>query len=117
MSAYTDEQSSFFFDLCKLGLWLKEQGYEVSEGEGWRPPWVAEVYAKQGKGSKLSLHIDRLAHDLIIRKNGVEVGPEDYKRAGAAWKALNEKNAWGGDFTGNVAGDFQHFSRSFGGRK
>lgn len=118
MSSYTDLQSKFFFNLCRFGLWLEGQGYEVGEGEGWRPPWVAAIYAEQGKGSKLSLHIDRLAHDLIIRhEDGSEVGPEDYKRCGAAWKALDADNAWGGDFTGKTAGDFQHFSAAYGGRR
>jgi len=117
MSAYTDLQSKFFFNLCRLGLWLEAQGYEVSEGEGWRTPEQAALNAKTGKGIKASLHIDRMAHDLIIRKNGVEVGPDDYKRAGAAWKALDGLNRWGGDFTGTTAGDFQHFSQEYGGRK
>lgn len=117
MSEYTREQSSFFFDLCRFGLWLEAQGYDVGEGEGWRPPWVAKVYAEQGKGSKTSVHIDRMAHDLIIRKDGTEVGEADYRRAGEAWKALNPRNRWGGDFKGKTAGDMQHFSREWQGRK
>ena len=117
MSEYSTLQSIFFFNLCRFGLWLEAQGYEVGEGEGWRPPWVAEVYAQQGKGSRVSLHIDRLAHDLIIRKNGKEVGAEDYKRCGEAWKTIHKLNRWGGDFKGDTAGDFQHYSMEYGGRK
>lgn len=116
MSAYSQQQSIFFFNFCRLGLWLEEQGYEVGQGEGWRPPEVAAIYASKGTGSKNSLHTDRMAHDIVIRKDGVEVGPDDYKRAGTAWKALDKLNRWGGDFTGKTAGDFQHFSMEWGGR-
>lgn len=117
MSAYTQEQTSFFFDFIAFGTWLKEQGYEPTFGEAWRPQWVASVYAEQRKGSKNSLHIDRLAVDLVVRRNGVEVGAEDYKRCGEAWKAIGSRNCWGGDFKGKTAGDMQHFSRGYGGRK
>jgi hypothetical protein len=117
MSTYTDEQDDFAKDIARLIMWCDEQNYEISFGEGWRPPFVAEIYHKQGKGSLNSLHIDRLAHDLIIRKEGKEVGVEDYKRVGTAWKQLSPNNAWGGDFKGKTAGDYQHFSRAYGGRK
>lgn len=117
MSDYTDAQSVFFFNLCRLGLWLEAQGYEVGEGEGWRTPEQAALNAAKGTGIKASLHIDRMAHDLIIRRDGVQVGPEDYRRAGEAWKALDPINRWGGDFKGKAAGDMQHFSREWGGRK
>lgn len=117
MSNLTIIQDELSKDIARLILWCDEQGYEVAFGEGWRPAWVAAIYAQQGKGSALSLHIDRLAHDLIIRQDGVEAGPEDYRRVGAAWKQLHKDNAWGGDFQGKTAGDMQHFSRSYGGRK
>ena len=114
MSDYTAAQSHFFFLLCRFGLWLEAQGYQVSEGEGWRTPEQAAVYAANGKGILLSLHRDRMAMDLIIRdQTGKEVGPEDYARAGAAWKALDDGCAWGGDFARK---DDQHFSHRYGGR-
>ena len=117
MSEYTRLQSQFFFNLCRFGLWLEAQGYEVGEGEGWRPDWVAAIYAEKGKGILISLHCDRLAHDLVIRKDGKEVGEEDYRRCGDAWKAFYSSNRWGGDFKGKTAGDFQHFSQEYQGRK
>lgn len=117
MSAYTQEQTDFFFDVITFGVWMKDQGYEPAWGEAWRPQWVADEYAKQGKGSKNSLHIDRLAVDLVIRKNGEEVGEDDYRRCGEAWKVIDPCNRWGGDFKGKTAGDFGHFSREYQGRK
>lgn len=114
MSEYTRLQSQFFFNLCRFGLWLEGQGYEVGEGEGWRPDWVAAIYAEQGKGIRLSLHGDRMAHDLIIRKNGVEITPEEYIRCGEAWKALDPLNRYGGDF--KTLRDYQHFSQTYQGR-
>jgi hypothetical protein len=107
----------FFYNLCRFGLWLEAQGYETGEGEGWRPSEVAHLYASQGKGISASLHTDRMAHDLVIRRNGVEVGKEEYKRCGEAWKALGPLNRWGGDFEGEITGDFQHFSQEFQRRK
>jgi len=114
MSAYTTFQTKFFFALCRFGLWLEDQGYEPAFGEAWRPEWVAEKYAAEGKGIRNSLHCDRMAIDIIIRKNGVEVGKEDYKRCGEVWKALDPLNCWGGDFTKY---DGQHFSQTYQGRK
>jgi hypothetical protein len=116
MSEYADIQSQVFFNVCRLGLWLEEQGYQVGMGEAWRPDVVAAEYARQGKGILLSIHRDRMGLDLIIRKDGKEVGPEDYRRAGETWKALDKDNAWGGDFKGKTAGDYQHFSHRYGGR-
>jgi hypothetical protein len=117
MSEYTKAQSHFFFLLCRFGLWLEAQGYQVSEGEGWRTPEQAALYTADGKGILLSLHRDRMAQDLIIRdQTGTEVSKEEYSRCGAAWKALDSGNAWGGDFKGKTAGDLQHFSHTYGGR-
>ena len=117
MSEYTRLQSQFFFNLCRFGLWLEAQGYSVGEGEGWRTPEQAELNAAKGTGIKASLHIDRLAHDLIIRAGGSEVGLVDYRRCGEAWKALNPLNRHGLDFTGKNAGDMEHFSQEYQGRQ
>ena len=114
MTEYARLQSVFFFNLCRFGLWLEAQGYDVGEGEGWRTPEQAALNAAKGVGIAASLHIDRMAMDLIIRKNGIEVGPDDYRRCGEAWKALDKENAYGGDF--EKLRDYQHFSRKFGGR-
>jgi hypothetical protein len=113
MSEYSDLQSRFFYNICTFGLWLEAQGYQVGMGEGWRTEQQAAWNAEKGLGIRLSLHRDRLAIDLVIRKDGKEVGVEDYKRCGEAWKGLNGLNRWGGDFK---IRDYQHFSMTYGGR-
>jgi hypothetical protein len=114
MSAYTDLQSKFAFNLARFLLWLESQGYEVGLGESWRTDRQAQWNAENGKGIVNSLHRDRMAQDIVIRKNGVEVGLDDYKRCGDAWVAIDSMNAWGGNF--QTLRDYQHFSQSFGGR-
>jgi hypothetical protein len=115
MRAYKQAQTDFFFCVCDLGQWLRWQGYEPSFGEAWRTPEQAALNAAKGTGIKLSIHRDRLGIDIIIRRKGEEVGMEDYKRAGEAWKVLHPDNRWGGGFTGKTAGDYQHFSHTWGG--
>lgn len=114
MSAYIDLQSKFAFNAARFLLWLEAQGYQVGLGEAWRTPEQAQIYADTGKGIANSLHRDRMAIDLIIRRNGQEVGPEDYKRCGEAWKAFDPLNRWGGDFKRY---DGQHFSQTYQGRQ
>jgi hypothetical protein len=113
MSELTDIQSEFAFNLARLLLWLEEQGYQVGLGESWRTTQQAKWYEEQGIGTKNSLHRDRIAQDIVIRRNGMEVDTDNYRRAGEAWKALNPNNRYGGDFK---SGDMQHFSRGYAGR-
>jgi hypothetical protein len=116
MSAYTDLQSKFAFNMARFLRWLEVQGYQVGLGEAWRSDMQAAWNEEHGIGTRNSLHCDRMAQDLIIRKNGVQVGKEDYERCGAAWEALDTLNKWGGRFTGKTAGDWSHFSQTYQGR-
>ena len=93
----------------------------VAGNEWWRNPAQAKRYAKQGKGIKLSLHMDRLAMDIVLRKK-LPSGKwkylsrsEDYAALGAYWKSLHPLCCWGGDFTRRPDGN--HLSISHGGRK
>ncbi len=114
MSEYADLQSKFFFNICRFGLWLESQGYQVGMGGAWRSDEEAKRYASTGQGIALSLHRDRMALDMVIRKDGKEVGTEEYKRCGEAWKSLDALNRWGGDFV--KLRDYQHFSQTYNGR-
>jgi hypothetical protein len=96
-------------NIAQLIIWLSDNGYEATFGEAHRPEWVAKEYAKQGKGSANSLHIQRLALDIMLFKDGNYLtSSEEYKRVGAAWKVIHPDNRWGGDITSRPDGN--HFS-------
>lgn len=108
-------QHAFAVAVGHLLLWLHEHGYTVALSEAWRPPETAELYARQGRGSATSLHMDRLAIDLVLRRGGTLLTrSEDYAEAGAHWKTLHSTACWGGDF---ARPDGNHFSFGFNGRK
>lgn len=121
VSALVEKQHAFSTSVARLIRKLSDLGYTVSFGEAWRPKWVAEEYAKQldenGKprGISNSLHIDRLAVDLVLRKHGMLLDGDDYREAGLIWESYSTAEltyAWGGRF-----GDANHFSLAHGGRK
>lgn len=86
-------------------------GYGITQGESWRTPEMVAIYAKSGKGSKNSLHPDRLANDLNLFKNGkLLTKTEEYQEAGELWESMG--GTWGGRFL-----DGNHFSTAFMGRK
>jgi hypothetical protein len=107
------EQSAFLKDFAKLVLWAFENGYELTEGEGYRTPEQAKLNASNGKGIANSLHCDRLAHDVNLFKDGKYLSDsESYQPLGEYWKSLDPVNKWGGDF--KKLKDGNHFSRSTG---
>jgi len=111
----SQKQSTFAANIARLILKLNDAGYMVTFGEAHRPDWVAKEYARQGKGSAKSLHISRLAIDLMLFKDGQYLTKtEDYAEAGSIWKSLDPGNAWGGDFTSRPDGN--HFSMMHEGR-
>ena len=93
-------------------------GYELTEGEAWRTPQQAQWNAAHGLGSAHSVHMDRLANDFNIFKDGqMCTTAEEVKPLADYWKTLSPDNCWGGDFTGKTAGDIGHFSQAYGGVK
>lgn len=108
------KQHAFAMAVAKLLLWLEEQGYTVALGEAHRPPETAALYAKQGRGIANSLHCDRLAIDLILRRGAaVLTRSEDYAEVGNYWESLHADARWGGRF---MRPDGGHFSFTHGGR-
>jgi hypothetical protein len=110
-----ERQVLFLRLLARLVGWCEANGYEVTAGECWRPPFTADEYARRGIGVKDSLHCDRLAIDLNLFKDGVyltDLG--SYVPLGDYWKTLNPLCAWGGEFS---KPDPDHFSVAWGGRK
>jgi hypothetical protein len=89
-----------------------ELGFRVRLKELYRPPEMAEIYAKRGTGIANSLHCDSLAIDLVLFRNGRPLwATERYRDLGEYWESLHDLNRWGGSF-----GDGGHFSLTHGGR-
>ena len=99
--------------LAQLILWCVEQGYEVQIEQVKRTQAEADANAVTGAGISHSLHLDGLAGDLSIFKDGALLQTvEDYQPIGEHWESMHLENAWGGRFH---KPDADHFSRSNGG--
>jgi len=74
-------------------------GYEVTLGEAWRSPEEAARLAKTGAGIAKSLHIERLAIDLNLFKDGVYLSSTAAHRPlGEWWEKQSPDCRWGGRF-------------------
>lgn len=83
-------------------------GYTVTLGEAWRTPEQAQWNADHGTGIAHSLHMERLAIDLLLFKDGAYLtGAEGYTELGEWWKAQGPTYRYGGDF---ATRDYGHFS-------
>lgn len=116
MLALHDKQALFSKSVAKFIWDLNELGYQVTLGEAWRPKQVAAIYAQQGKGITRSLHIQRLAIDLNIFRDGVWLDAVDTcLPAGRLWESYQITDilfCWGGRFQ---SPDIFHFSFEDGG--
>lgn len=99
--------------VARLILYAYQQGYKVTLGEAWRSPETCELYEKEGKGIRNSLHNDRLAIDLNLFKNDdYLIDSAQYIVLGEFWEGLSDvpmgiKCIWGGSF---AKPDGNHFS-------
>lgn len=101
-----EKQEIFTRNVAKLIEFIFDSGYTCTLGEAARTQEQADIYAARGIGSKNSLHLQRLAIDINIFKDGQWLKKsDDYEFAGIFWLALHEDNTWGG--SGN---DGNHFS-------
>ena len=64
MSELVSLQCKFAGMVAKLIEEAQRRGYQITLGELYRPPVLAELYAKQGKGIRNSLHTAKLAIDV-----------------------------------------------------
>ena len=111
MSELGDKQERFSLMLSNLISFAYAIGYKIRMGEVYRPPVTAEYYASIGKGSRNSLHCDKLAVDIALFKNGEYLkDTHEYVDLGRYWEA--QGGAWGGRW-----GDGNHFSIEYQGRK
>lgn len=100
--------------LAKLIYYAHESGYEVTLGRGLVTP---KENAADG-GIDGSLHTLALAQDLNFFKGGIYLTKTtDLQIFGDWWKAQGPDFAWGGDFIGKNAGDANHFSLAYNGKK
>jgi hypothetical protein len=113
-------QELFMECLAQFLPWLLANGYKIRGGELQRDPRIAAMNAAAGTGISSSVHIDKLAIDLNLFRNGVFLDKtEDHAAAGAKWKSLHPLCRWGGDFKdsrGRPKPDGNHYSVTYAGR-
>jgi hypothetical protein len=122
-SLLIEYQNIFLVNVARLILHAAGLGYYVAGGELYRSYFEAQRLAALNLGSPLSLHCERLAFDLILRRDVDDDGDQDwlkhsneYAQLGQYWKGLHHLNRWGGDFLPPRV-DGNHFSMSYLGRK
>lgn len=115
------KQSRFAKDAARLILRAYELGYEITLGEAWRTPQQAKANAKSGAGIANSLHIERLAIDLNLFRDGKFLTDSAAHRPlGEWWESLGHDYKWGGRFkdsNGHPRPDGNHYSISPDGRR
>jgi hypothetical protein len=93
---------------AKLIEFIYAQGFEATWGETFRTPLQAQANAASGAGIAHSLHIERLAVDLQLFKDGVYVTDvAAYKQFADYWLTLDPLCASGYYFH---SVDADHFS-------
>jgi hypothetical protein len=109
-----NEKQALFTRLqAEFQCWCFENGYPIIEAESFRPPFMAEEYARRGKGIKNSVHTKKLARDLFRVVDGrVTWDSEAYAPLGEKWKSMHPLNRWGGDFRNR---DRVHYSMEHNG--
>lgn len=111
-----EKQRLFTRLVGKLILHAYELGYELTLGEAYRTPEQAALNAKKGTGALNSLHMQRLAIDLNLFKDGIYLmDSKDHAPLGRYWKSLDTACCWGGDFAPHADGN--HYSITHQGRK
>ncbi len=107
-----EKQQTFVILVSRLIAFAYTQGFALTFGEAWRTPEQAAWNAAHGHGIAHSLHIDRLAVDFNLFKDGQLLSDKsDWQFLGDHWKSLSTPGficTWGGDFVHLV--DSGHFS-------
>lgn len=111
-----EQQRLFVRFVAQLVEYAYSQGYELTFGDAYRDPRLAQLNAQQGRGIVNTLHSQRLAIDFNLFKDGQYLPKsEDYFDLGYFWKGLHPLCCWGGDFKPTPDGN--HFSMTYGGIK
>lgn len=113
MSELLEKQQKFTIMVMRLIVFAENNRLQLTFGEAYRSPETAELYARQGKGIKNSLHCQRLAIDFNLFKNGKYLtATSDYEILGEFWEKIG--GSWGGRFS---KPDGNHFSLEHNGVK
>ena len=92
------KQRKFTLMLAELIQFAYANGYELTFGEAYRDPRIAELNAQAGTGISNSLHSKRLAVDLNLFIIGVYQETSDsHKPLGDYWESIG--GSWGGRFS------------------
>ncbi len=106
-----EKQSKFSRLIADLIKKSYDLGYQMTFAEAYRPPDVAKLYAKEGRGIANSLHCQRLAVDFNIFKDGkLLTNGKDFEDLGEYFESIG--GTWGGRFN-----DGGHFSLMHNGVK
>jgi len=94
-----------------LVLRALDMGFEVAGGELVRDARVAALNAKSGSGISNSLHVQGLAIDLHLYKDGKYLSEtESHRPLGEWWKQQDEHCRWGGDIAHRPDGNHYSFN-------
>lgn len=116
MTELLSKQFEFVRLVGKFIDWVYTQGYTLSAGEMFRTPEQAKWNADHGKGISHSLHMDRLAWDFQLFKDGKLLTTlQDYEPLGKYWESLG--GSWGGRFGPPIGPDCGHISLAWQGRR
>lgn len=110
------KQSAFALALARLILWINDQGWEVTLGEGYVGDTDARDGDYDGPHKRDGLHYKRLAVDLNLFVEGQWITNGAHKvwqAIGAHWEAMDSLARWGGRFQ---SGDANHLSFSHEGK-
>ena len=115
----SDEQWVFVQDEAKLINYAKSLGFKLTSGRAYTIPIHQKYFYDKGLSKTLkSGHVRRLARDFNVfywqdGKWHLTYNSDIIRPLGDFWKALDEKNIWGGDFgKGKKSGwDAGHFER------
>jgi hypothetical protein len=116
MTKLLKAQMDFVRCTGELIAWAYANGWQLTYGEAERAPEQAKLMFTQGKGTLTSLHMQRLAVDFNLFKDGVYMPTSDaHKPLGTYWKSRHPLARWGGDFKPRPDGN--HYSFEWDGHK
>lgn len=108
----SEKQMLFTFDVYRLIQYAWSINYTLTFGEVYRTEYQQKEYVRLGLSRTMnSRHLQRLAVDFNVFKNGVLIGDKaTIKPLGDYWESLDDENKWGGNF--KSLGDYGHFERT-----